>query len=116
MIERLRRGLRREPMPATTQPLRPNQLSQEAARAERLRREALRAEPIGKLSERSHEELPERPEPVETPPPGPRVTDPWPVQALASRSAVRRAWLLMEILGPPRALRSRSEDRTFGGL
>ena len=116
MIERLRHALRRETMPAATPPPRPNQLSQEAARAERLRREALRKGQSRRLSERSTDDLPERREPIAAAPPPERVTEPWPVQALASRATLRQAWQLMEILGPPRALRNRDEDQAIGRL
>ena len=118
MIERLRHVLRRESLPSPAQPLRPNQLSQQAARPERLRREALRDEQIRRVPERSSEQLLERREPMATTLPPRRELESSPVKALTSRSTLRQAWLLMEILGPPRALRGRDvdNDKAIGGL
>jgi hypothetical protein len=114
MIERLRHALRRETMSSSAPPSRPNQLSLEAARAERLRRESERGAQIRSVPERPPEEPWERQE-LMTATTRPRERKSWPVSARSSRSDMRRAWLLKEILGPPRALRSPNEDRPFGG-
>jgi hypothetical protein len=105
MIRRLFNALRRETaeQPSSVPP-RPNALSREVARAERLRREALRAEvtthqraipPQGERTRRDRQPLPSA-----------RGMHATPLTAsLRSRSELRRALLLNEILGPPAALR-----------
>jgi hypothetical protein len=110
MMQRLRGALRRERSAAPPErQYRPNELRLDLVRAERLRREARRAEPISNQPARSLEELqgPE-PGPQESPSPSP-ATRPHPVAthvaALKTRSGLRQAWLLTEILGPPLALR-----------
>ena len=86
-------------------PSRPNELRRDAARAERLRRETLRVEPAADRPRRPPEERRE-PGGPEIPGRGGRPDeDARPLAALTSRSGLRQAWLLTEILGPPRALR-----------
>src|SRR5215216_2031824 len=112
MMQRLRDALRRGR--STEQPhrqYRPNELRLDVVRAERLRREARRAEPPTGLPERSLEELGER-----------RPQEPLPVPAarshrasrqfapLKTRSGLRQAWLLKEILDLPLALRDPYDD------
>ena len=84
--------------------LRPNELRRDAVRAERLRREARLAEHAARQhtpparEERTHRAH----QPVTSPPPEDGVPL---ATALRSRSELRRAILLKEILGPPAALR-----------
>ncbi len=90
---------------------RPNELRLDTVRAERLRREARRAEPAARQPQRSLEELQDRGtrEPLPTSAAQPRPV-PKPIGALKTRSGLRQAWLLKEILGPPLALRDPSTD------
>jgi hypothetical protein len=108
-MQRLRAALRRERSAAPPErQYRPNELRLDVVRAERLRREARGAEPLSSVPARSREELlgPE-PGPQESPIPAP-ATRPRPVAtqiaALKTRSGLRQAWLLKEILSPPLAL------------
>ena len=115
MMQRLRDALRRV---GTTEPpnrmYRPNELRLDTVRAERLRHESRRAEPALRQPGRSLEELQvkER-KPRESPAAAP-ATRPSPgvrqMAALKTRSGLRQAWLLKEILGPPLALRDPGTD------
>jgi hypothetical protein len=107
MMQRLRDTLRRG---RSTEPLyRPNELRLDTVREERLRREARRAEPAPRQPGRSLEEQQARgpreslPAPATHPRPAPRQ-----IAALKTRSGLRQAWLLKEILGPPLELRGPS--------
>ena len=86
-------------------PRRPNELRREEVRAARLRREALQSRtppirPAPAPAPSSEERAAPRPPSIAASPAShPLVT------ALASRGALRQAWLVKEILGPPRALR-----------
>jgi hypothetical protein len=113
MMQRLRDALRREP-PAEPpyRQYRPNELRLDVVRAERLRREARRTEQAADPPGRSLEELGERraPEPLPAPAARSRLVSQQ-IAALKTRSGLRQAWLLKEILGPPLALRDRYDDR-----
>jgi hypothetical protein len=106
MLRRLRDVLQRE---YTDQSLnrqfRPNELRRDVVRAERLRRESHRVEPAPARPQLSAEEQrARRAEPsMALAVPAPQV--PSHVSALKTRSGLRQAWLLKEILGPPLALR-----------
>ena len=108
MMQRLRDALLQV---GSTEPpnrtYRPNELRLETVRAERLRRESRGAEPAGSLPGRSSEELQQR-RPAEPAATAPTVQS-RPVAAefavLRTRSGLRQAWLLKEILGSPLALR-----------
>ena len=104
----LRRGRAAEP---PNRQYRPNELRLDAVRAERLRREARRTEPAVVPPGRSLEELQERrpQEPLSAPAARSRPA-PQQFAALKTRSGVRQAWLLKEILSPPLALRDRYDD------
>ncbi len=103
MIGRVLDAFRRHGDPPG-QALRPNELRRDAARAERLRREALRAEAAASQPRRPREE-PREPEAARAGrPDGGALL----VAALRSRSGLRQAWLVQEVLGPPRALRGPS--------
>jgi hypothetical protein len=112
MIQRLRDALRQEPSgePPNRQ-FRPNELRLDVVRAERLRREARRTEPAVVPPRRSLEELRER-RPLEPLPAPAARSHPASLQfaALKTRSGLRQAWLLKEILSPPLALRGRYDD------
>jgi hypothetical protein len=116
MMQRLRGALRGEHSgePPGRQ-YRPNELRLDLVRAERLRREARHAEPLSSQSARSLEELqvPE-PEPRETAVANPATQQrrgASQIAVLKTRTGLRQAWLLREILGPPLALRDRYDDR-----
>jgi hypothetical protein len=108
MMQRLRDALRRERSAAVPErQYRPNELRLDVVRAERLRRESRRAEPAIRQPGRSLEELQERrvwESAVAAPATrsGPVARQ---IAALKTRSGLRQAWLLKEILGPPMALR-----------
>ena len=90
-------------------PLRPNELRLDVVGAERLRREALRADAIVNPPRVPPEEPQSRRAPTAETGPARRNADPPLVAALRSRSGLRQAWLVKEILGPPRALRDPSD-------
>ncbi len=107
MIRRVLQALGRRRGEPAERPPRPNELRRDVARAERLRREALRtratASPQRVLTE-ERQERQERREPAAARA-GRPDGEPSLVAALRSRSGLRQAWLVTEILGPPRALR-----------
>ena len=115
MMQQLRGALRRERSGEPPQrQYRPNELRLDLVRAERLRREARHGEPLLAQPAPSLEELQvQAPEPREISTVGP-ATRPRrgasQIATLKSRSGLRQAWLLKEILGPPLALRDRSRD------
>jgi hypothetical protein len=112
MMQRLRDALRqgRSAEPPSHQ-FRPNELRLDVVRAERLRREARRTEPAVGPPGGSLEELQARRPPEPLPAPAARsLPVRQPIAALKTRSGVRQAWLLKEILSPPLALRDRYED------
>jgi hypothetical protein len=112
MMQRLRDALRRGQ--SAEQPYRqyrPNELRLDVVRAERLRREARRVEPAAGPAGRSLEELGERRPLAPLPAPAARSRPATQrIAALQSRSGLRQAWLLKEILSPPLALRDRYGD------
>ena len=103
MIRRLFAALRRGTAdPAPPHLSRPNELNREVTRAERMRREL--REPLRQTTPQPGTERAQR-TPVRVPP-APAVPSAPPLTAaLKSRSHVRQALLLKEILGPPAALR-----------
>ena len=104
----LRQGHSAEP---THRQYRPNELRLDVVRAERLRREVQRAEPAASRPARSLEELQERRPHDSVPAPAARSRPvPSQIAALKTRSGLRQAWLLKEILGPPLALRGPFSD------
>jgi hypothetical protein len=110
MMQRLRSALRGE---RSGEPLnrqyRPNELRLDQVRAERLRRDARRAEPLSSQPGRSLEELQARASVTREAPAADPATRPRPgasqIAALKTRTGLRQAWLLKEILGPPLTLR-----------
>jgi hypothetical protein len=112
MMQRLREALRHASSaePPNRQ-YRPNELRPDVVRAERLRRETRRTEPAPRQPVRSLEERQARglresvPAPAIQPRPAPTQ-----FAALKTRSGLRQAWLLKEILSPPLALRDRNDD------
>ena len=106
MMQRLRDALLRDFSDQhPSRQLRPNELRRDVAREERLRREPDRTEPSPRRPRLALEEqrpqrdpaLPEHPAPARAHPPH--------VSALKTRSGLRQAWLLREILAPPMGLR-----------
>ena len=114
-MQRLRDALRpdRSGEPPQRQ-YRPNELRLDLVRAERLRREARHAEPLSSQSPPSLEELqvqePGPREPAEMAPISRPRRGATQIAALNTRSGLRQAWLLKEILGPPLALRDPYND------
>jgi hypothetical protein len=114
MMQRLRNALLR---PSAAKPpdrtYRPNELRLDVVRAERLRRESRRAVQAVRQPERSLEELQER-KPLESAAAAPALRSrqlPRQIASLKTRSGLRQAWLIKEILGPPPALRNPYDDR-----
>jgi hypothetical protein len=113
MMQRLRDALRRSrSVDPSDRQFRPNELRLDVVRAERMRREVRRPEPAPRQLGRSLEELRERrpQEPLPAPAARSRPASRQ-IAALKTRSGLRQAWLLKEILGPPLALRDRYDDR-----
>ena len=110
MIRRLLGGILGGADEPPARPLRPNELRRDAVRTERLRREALRAESATRQRGHPPEERREQREPNDATPPARPAGEPRPVAALMSRSGLRQAWLLKEILGPPRGVRGPYRD------
>ena len=106
MIRRLWDALRRRRAgQAAGRPLRPNELRRDVVRAERLRQEARQTDAAARAARLAHHE--ERAARERTPAP---LAERAPAERalrnhLMSRSSLRRAWLLKEVLGPPVALR-----------
>jgi hypothetical protein len=84
---------------------RPNELRREVVRTGRLHQEARQADAAARASRRAPEE--ERPprERMPAPPDAPATNERALTSALKSRSGLRQAWVLKEVLGPPVALR-----------
>ena len=113
MMQRLRDALRRSrSVEPPHRQYRPNELRLDTVRAERLRRDALRAEPAASQPGHSLEKQQAR-RPRESPARAP-ATQLRPalrqIAALKTRSDLRQAWLLKEILDPPLALRDPYND------
>ena len=100
----LQRG--RSDQPASRQS-RPNELRLDVVRAERLRRESRQFASRGYDSQLSLEEQRPRRNLAEEPLAARASTKPRPVASLKSRTALRQAILLKEVLDPPLALRDR---------
>ena len=105
MVGRALDTLRRRVGGPAERPPRPNELRRDVARAERLRREALRMDAPTDQPRRPPEERREQREPEAAARAARPDEDPRAFAALTSRSGLRQAWLVKEILGPPRALR-----------
>ena len=105
MIGRVLGVLRRRAGAPAEPPLRPNELRLDVVRAERLRREASRARRSALPAPRSPEEQIEPAEQVVESRPTRGPGTPPPLVALTTRSGLRQAWLINEVLAPPRALR-----------
>ncbi|MBA3450618.1 MAG: hypothetical protein H0T18_05335 [Chloroflexia bacterium] len=101
----LRRRLAGQPPPRQ---LRPTELRRDVVRAERLRREATAVSSVTAQPLTLEEQRPRRVR-VEPPQPPSAEREPWQKSALRSRSSLRQALLLKEILDPPLALRDRGE-------
>jgi hypothetical protein len=116
MMQRLRDALRRGRF---TEPpdrqYRPNEFRVDTARADRMRHEVRRPAPAHRLPVRSLEEQRARGPREELPAldTQPRSV-PRMISALKTRSGLRQAWLLKEILGPPLAMRNSSSDDSDG--
>ena len=104
MIGRALDTLRRQVGEAAERPPRPNELRRDVVRTERLRRESLRGHAASDQPRHPPEDRREPRGPDDAARAGRPNEDPRPLAALTSRSGLRQAWLLTEILGPPRAL------------
>jgi hypothetical protein len=105
MVGRLLDTLRGLSGGATEPAPRPNELRREEVRAARLRREVRQPRmPPGRPAP-AREERGRPPVPAAAAPPAGRSERHPLAAALASQAGIRQAWLLKEVLGPPRALR-----------
>jgi hypothetical protein len=109
MLDRLRHTLRQSVEAAAPPPRRPNELRLDLVRAERQRRETAQGgyRPLLPASPTA-EEARRAPPPAPTPPRKPRA--PHPIASLRTRSGLRQAFLLNEILGPPRSIQGFGEE------
>ena len=106
MLQHLREALERELIDqAPHRQPRPNELRREVVREERLRREAPRVAPVTNRPQLSAEEQRARRAQSSPAPAMPAREVPSHISALRTRSGLRQAWLLKEILSPPMALR-----------
>jgi hypothetical protein len=112
MIRRLWDMLQRRvsDQPASRQ-FRPNELRLDVVREERLRRESRQFAPRANGSQLSLEERRPRRNLAEEPLAARASTSPRPVVSLKSRTALRQAILLKEVLDPPLALRGAMTPR-----
>ena len=89
---------------------RPNELRREVVRAGRLRQEAMPADAAARASRRAPEEERAPRERMPASHDAPATTERALISALKSRSGLRQAWVLKEVLGPPVALRGPRDD------
>ena len=105
MLQRLRDALRELSDQPPNRQFRPNELRREVVRDERLRRETRRVEPVPSQPQLAVEEQrARRAQPAPTLA-MPTREAPLRLSALMTRSGLRQAWLVKEILEPPMALR-----------
>ena len=111
MMRRLRDALRRgrstEP---THRQFRPNELRREVVRAGRIQQEARQSNAAARASRRPPEEEQAPRERMPASPDAQAKTERALISALKSRSGLRQAWVLKEVLGPPVALRGPRDD------
>jgi hypothetical protein len=106
MIERILDALRRRVAEqGPERQYRPNELRREVVRPGRLPQEARQTDAAARASRRAPEEERAPRERVPASPDAPATTELALVSALKSRSGLRQAWVLKEVLGPPVALR-----------
>jgi hypothetical protein len=84
---------------------RPNELRREMVRTGRLHQEAWQTDAAARASRRAPEEERAPRERMPASPDTPATTEPALTSVLTSRSGLRQAWVLKEVLGPPVALR-----------
>jgi hypothetical protein len=89
---------------------RPNELRREAVRTGRLHQEAPQADAAARASRRAPEEERAPRERMPASPDAQATTERALISALKSRSGLRQAWVLKEVLGPPVALRGPHDD------
>ena len=89
---------------------RPNELRREVVRAGRLRQEVMPADAVTRASPRAREEERAPRGRVLASPDTPATTKRALTSVLTTRSGLRQAWMLKEVLGPPVALRAPHDD------
>jgi hypothetical protein len=89
---------------------RPNELRQEMVRTGRLHQEARQPDAAARASRRAPEEDRAPRERMPAPSDARATTERALISALKSRSGLRQAWVLKEVLGPPVALRGPHDD------
>ncbi len=89
---------------------RPNELRREVVRTGRLNQDARQADVDARASRRAPEEERAPRERMPASPDAQATTERALISALKSRSGLRQAWVLKEVLGPPVALRGPRDD------
>ena len=89
---------------------RPNELRRDRVRTGRLPQEARQADTAARASRRAPEEERVPRERMPASPDAQATTERVLISALKSRSGLRQAWVLKEVLGPPVALRGPHDD------
>ncbi len=95
---------------ASERQYRPNELRREVVRTGRLHQEARQADAAARASRRAPEEERAPRERMPASPDAQATTERALTSALKSRSGLRQAWVLKEVLGPPVALRGPHDD------
>jgi hypothetical protein len=107
ILDALRRGLIDQ---APERQYRPNELRREVVRAGRIQQDARQADAATRASRRAPEEERAPRERRPASPDAQATIERALISALTSRSGLRQAWVLKEVLGPPVALRGPRDD------
>ena len=107
ILDALRRSVAEQ---APERQYRPNELRREVVRAGRLRQEAIPTDAVMRASPRALEEERAPRGQVLASPDAQATTERVLTGVLKSRSGLRQAWVLKEVLGPPVALRGPHDD------
>ena len=107
ILDALRRGLIEQ---VPERQFRPNELRREAVRTGRLHQEARQADAAARALRPAPEEERVPPGRASTVPDALSTTERVLISALKSRSGLRQAWVLKEVLGLPVALRGPHDD------
>jgi hypothetical protein len=111
MIRRILDALQRRLVEqAPERQYRPNELRREVVRTGRLHQEARQVNVAARASRRAPEEERASRERMSAPPDAQATTERALISALKSRSGLRQAWVLKEVLDPPVALRGPHDD------
>jgi hypothetical protein len=107
ILDALRRGLIEQ---APERQFRPNELRRDVMRTGRVHQEARQADVAARASRRAPEEERAPRERMPASPDAQATTERALISALKSRSGLRQAWVLKEVLDPPVSLRGPHDD------